>query len=167
MAEERDALIRAEGPDTCAAFFADPVQISAGVVLPPRTYFEKIQAVLREHDMLLVADEVACGFGRTGDMWGCDTYGLEPDMMVCAKALAASFMPISTLLVNDRIYEAMVVESEKVRMFAHGFTYGAHPVTTAVALETLKIYEEIGLLDRVRAIAPGFQRRFSALVDPI
>jgi len=162
-ADSLDALIRAEGPDTVAAFFAEPIMASGGVIVPPATYFEKIQAVLRRHDVLLVADEVICGFGRTGNMFGCETYGIQPDMIALAKQLSAGYLPISALLVTDEIYQAMVGESRKIGTFSHGFTYSGHPVAAAVALETLRIYEDDRILDHVRRVIPHFQRRLAAL----
>lgn len=164
LAAALDALICAEGPDTVAAFFAEPVMGAGGVIVPPATYFEKIQAVLRRHDVLLVADEVICGFGRTGNWWGSETYGLEPDILTTAKALSSAYLPISATLVSEPIYQACVAESEKIGVFGHGFTYSAHPVSAAVALEALKIYEERDILGHVRQVAPHFQaglRRFA------
>lgn len=162
MAQSLEDLILAEGPETCAAFFAEPVQGAGGVIVPPRTYFEKVQAILKKYEILFVADEVICGFGRTGNMWGCETYDLEPDMLTCAKALSGAYMPISALMVSEDLYEAMVEESEKIGVFGHGFTYSGHPVTAAVALETLKLYEERDILGHVRAVAPVFQERMAA-----
>jgi 4-aminobutyrate--pyruvate transaminase len=162
-AESLDALIQAEGADTVAAFFAEPLMASGGVIVPPATYFEKIQAVLRKHEVLLVADEVICGFGRTGNMFGCETYGMQPDMIALAKQLSAGYLPISALLVNDDIYQAMVDESRKIGTFSHGFTYSGHPVAAAVALETLRIYEDDRILDHVRRVTPYFQRRLARL----
>ncbi len=100
-ADELEKLIVAEGPDTVAAMFAEPVMGAGGVIVPPRTYFEKIQAVLRKYDVLLVADEVICGFGRTGNYWGTQTFGMEPDIITCAKALSSSYLPISAVMVNE------------------------------------------------------------------
>jgi len=156
-ADALEALIVKEGPDTVAAFFAEPVMASGGCILPPRGYFAKIQKVLRRYDVLLVADEVICGFGRTGNMFGSETYGLEPDMMTMAKQLSAAYLPISALMINEKIYRAMVCQSEKIGTFGHGFTYGGHPVSAAVALETLRIYEEDDILGHVRRVTPRFQ----------
>jgi 4-aminobutyrate---pyruvate transaminase len=156
-AQSLERLIEKEGPDTVAAFFAEPLMASGGCIVPPATYYEKIQDVLRKHDILLVADEVICGFGRTGNMFGSESFGMKPDIMTMAKQLSASYQPISALMINDRIYGAIRSESGKIGTFGHGFTYGGHPVATAVALETLKIYEERDILGHVRAIAPGFQ----------
>ena len=152
-----EKLIVEEGPDTIAAFFAEPVMGAGGVIVPPATYFEKIQAVLKKYDVLMLADEVICGFGRTGNMWGTQTYGMKPDMITCAKALSSSYIPIAALMISEPIYQAMVMESEKLGLFGHGSTYGGHPVAAAVALETLNIYEERDIVGRVRALGPRFQ----------
>ena len=162
-AESLEALILKEGPETVAAFFAEPVMGAGGVITPPKTYFEKIQKVLKKYDVLFVADEVICGFGRTGNMFATTTYALEPDMITIAKQLSAAYLPIAGLMISERIYRGMVTESEKVGIFAHGFTYGGHPVPAAVALETLKIYEERQIVSHVQRVAPQFQRRLQAL----
>lgn len=135
MANNLEAIILEKGPETIAAFFAEPVMVSGGVITPPKTYFEKVQAVLRKYDILLIADEVICGFGRTGNMFGSETYGLKPDMISCAKQLSAAYMPISALMINEKIADALVDQSRKIGTFSHGFTYGGHPVAAAVALE--------------------------------
>jgi len=163
MADNLEAMILAEGPETVAAFFAEPVMVSGGVIVPPAGYFEKIQAVLRRYDVLLVADEVICGFGRTGNMFGSETFGMQPDMISVAKQLSAAYMPISALMINERIAEALVDQSRKIGTFSHGFTYGGHPVAAAVALETLRIYEEDGIVDHVRSVSPRFQERLRRL----
>ncbi|MGT2473829.1 aspartate aminotransferase family protein [Paraburkholderia steynii] len=162
-AESLERLILEEGADTIAAFFAEPIMASGGVIVPPVTYFEKVQAVLKRHDILLVADEVICGFGRTGNMFGSQTFGMQPDMITMAKQLSAGYLPISALMVNERIYRGLVTESEKIGTFGHGFTYSGHPVCAAVALETLNIYEQDGILEHVRAVTPHFQERVAEL----
>jgi len=154
MAEALEKLILDEGPETVGAFFAEPVMGAGGAIVPPRTYFQKIQAVLRKYDVLFVADEVICGFGRTGNWWGSQTYGLKPDMLSCAKALSAAFQPISALLINEKIFQAMLAEGDKQGSFAHGYTYSGHPVATAVAREALKIYEETDIVGHVRKVGP-------------
>jgi 4-aminobutyrate--pyruvate transaminase len=154
MAANLEALILAEGPDTVAAFFGEPVQGGGGAITPPRTYWEKIQKVLKKYDVLLVADEVIAGFGRTGNMWGSETYGIQPDMISCAKALSAAYQPISALMISDKVYDAIESLSATNGTFGHGFTYGAHPVACAVALETLKIYEERDIVGQVRRVGP-------------
>ena len=164
MADNLDALIVEEGPETVAAFFAEPVMGAGGIILPPATYFEKIQAVLRKHDVLFVADEVICGFGRTGRMWGSETYAITPDILTMAKALSSGYLPISALMVSDEIYRGIAGESERQGVLGHGYTYSGHPVPAAVALETLDIYDEIDLIGRVRETSPRMQsgiRRFA------
>lgn len=157
-AEELEKLIVAEGPDTVAAMFAEPVMGAGGVIVPPRTYFEKIQEVLRRYDVLLVADEVICGFGRTGNYWGSQTFGVEPDLLTCAKALSSSYLPISAVLVNDKVFAALAEESHAIGTFGHGFTYSGHPVSAAVAIETLKIYDEVGLVDHASTVGAFLQQ---------
>ncbi len=165
LADTLEAQILQEGPETVAAFWCDPVQGGAGALPPPRGYFEKIQAVLKKYDVLMVADEVICGFGRTGAMWGCETYGMEPDMISCAKALSAAMQPVSAVLVNERVYQAVLQQSDKYGAFIHGFTYAGHPVCTSVALETLRIYEEMDLIGHVKSVEPVFLRELGALMD--
>lgn len=158
-----ETMILDEGPETVAAFFAEPVMGAGGVIVPPAGYFEKIQAVLKKYDVLFVADEVICGFGRTGNFWGSQTFGLKPDMMTCAKALSAAYLPISALMVSEPIFQAMARESEKIGIFGHGFTYGGHPVSASVALEALKIYEERDIVGHVRDVGPALQGGLRAL----
>ncbi|WP_426960106.1 aspartate aminotransferase family protein [Muricoccus radiodurans] len=165
LAEELEALILREGADTIAAFFAEPVMGTGGVLTPPATYFQKVQAVLRRHDILFVADEVICGFGRTGNWWGCQTYGLEPDMITCAKALSASYAPISAILLSESIYQAMKRNADQVGVFGHGFTYGGHPVAAAVALETLRIYEGDNLIEHAANVGGRLQEGLRRLAD--
>ena len=165
LADSLDQMIQAEGPDTVAAFIAEPVMGAGGVIVPPASYFDRIQPVLKKHDVLLIADEVICGFGRTGNMFGCETFSIKPDMMVLAKALSAGYAPISALLVSAEIYEAIADQSAEVGSFGHGFTYSAHPLCTAVALETLKIYEERDILARVRETAPLLQAGLKDFAD--
>jgi 4-aminobutyrate--pyruvate transaminase len=163
LAEELESLILAEGPETIAAFFAEPVMGAGGVLVPPAGYFEKIQPVLKRHDILLVADEVICGFGRTGRMFGSETFGLEPDMIAMAKGLSSGYLPISALAVNDEIYRVIAARSAEIGTFGHGFTYGGHPVSCAVALETLAIYRERDILAQVAQVAPALQEGLRAL----
>ncbi len=163
MAQDLENLILEEGPETVAAFFAEPVMGAGGGIVPPQTYFAKIQAVLRKYDVLFVADEVICGFGRTGNMWGSQTFDLQPDMISSAKALSAAMQPISALLINDKVYQGMLSESDKLGSFAHGSTYAGHPVAATVALETLKIYEEIDVVSRAREMGAILNERLKAL----
>ena len=163
LADNLEALILKEGPDTVAAFIAEPINGSGGVMVPPVGYFEKVQAILRKYDILFIVDEVICGFGRTGQMFGSDTFGLKPDMMTVAKGLSAAYQPISGLLLTDAIHDAMKAESRKIGAFAHGLTYAAHPVAAAVALEALKIYQERDIVAQVQAIEPHFFARLREL----
>jgi len=164
LADSLEQRILSEGPETVAALIGEPILGAGGVLLPPSTYWEKIQAVLKKYDVLLISDEVICGFGRTGNMWGTTTYGMKPDMITCAKALSSGYLPIAAIMISADIYAALVKESEKIGVFAHGFTSSGHPVTSAVALETLKIYDEMEVVSRVRKLAPRMQsglRRFA------
>ena len=165
MAEALDALIEREGPDTVAAFIAEPVQGSGGVIVPPKTYFEKVQAVLRRHDVLFIADEVITGFCRTGNFWGSQTFQLQPDIMTMAKALSSAYLPIGAVLINQKVYEAIRDNSGKIGVFGHGFTYSGHPVSAAVALEALAIYEERDILGHVRRVGPLLQQGLRRLAD--
>ena len=165
MAASLEQLILKEGPETVAAFWAEPVMGAGGAVIPPAGYFEKIQTVLQKYDILFVADEVICGFGRTGNMWGSQTFSLKPDMVSCAKALSAGLQPISALMLNERVFQGLMTQSDKVGHLAHGYTYAGHPVTTAVALETLKIYDEMDVVGHVRKVEPTFITEMTALED--
>jgi 4-aminobutyrate--pyruvate transaminase len=163
LADELDQLIVAEGPETVAAFIAEPVMGAGGVIVPPKGYFPKIQAVLRKHDVLLLADEVICGFGRTGNWFGSQTVGLEPDLMSVAKALSSGYYPISAVLISDRIYQAVADNSAKLGNFAHGFTQSGNPVGAAVAREAIRIYQERDIVGRVRRVGPRLQDGLRAL----
>ncbi len=163
LADQLEQLILAEGPETIAAFIAEPVMGAGGVIVPPATYFDKIQPVLKRYDIMFIADEVICGFGRTGSMFGTQTYNLQPDIITVAKALSSAYLPIAAVMISEPIYQAMVRQSEKIGTFGHGYTYSGHPVSAAVALETLKIYEERDIVSHVRTVAPHLQdglRRF-------
>lgn len=162
-AEELEKLILAEGPDTVAAFFAEPVMGAGGVIVPPAGYFDKIQTVLRKYDVLLVADEVITGFGRTGNMFGSETFGLRPDMLTVAKGLSSGYLPISALIVAGHVYQPVKDEAGRIGVFGHGFTYGGHPVPAAVALETLSIYAERDIVSHVRRVAPVLQEGLRSL----
>ncbi|KAL6554402.1 Gamma aminobutyrate transaminase 1, mitochondrial [Orobanche minor] len=162
LANNLENLILKEGPETIAAFIAEPVMGAGGVIPPPATYFEKIQAVVKKYDILFIADEVICAFGRTGTMFGCDKYGIKPDLVTLAKALSSAYMPIGAVLVSPEVYDVVHSQSNKLGVFSHGFTYSGHPVSCAVALETLKIYKERNILDQINKIAPKFQEGMKA-----
>ena len=156
MAAELEALIEKEGAQNIAAFFAEPVQGGGGALTPPRGYFDLIQPILKKHDILFVADEVICGFGRTGEMWGSLTYGIKPDILTCAKQLTAAYQPLSATLISAPIQEALLAGSRKNGSFGHGYTYGGHPVACAVAVETLNIYAERDMVGHVKKVSPAF-----------
>jgi 4-aminobutyrate--pyruvate transaminase len=165
LAAELETLILAEGADTVAAFIGEPLMGAGGVITPPRTYWEKIQAVCRRHDVLIVADEVITGFGRTGRMFGCETYDITPDIVVFSKALTSSYLPLSALVFSDAIYQALADNSAKLGVFAHGFTASGHPVATAVAMANLDIIEERGLVANAAELAPQFQKRLREFAE--
>ena len=164
LVDALEALIIDEGPETIAAFYTEPILAAGGVIVPPKGYFEGVQVLLRKYDILLVCDEVVSAFGRTGKMFGSTTMGLTPDLLVCAKALSSAYIPISALLVNQRVFDAIVRQSDEVGVFGVTLTYSGHPVAAAVALETLAIYEEKDIASRVGqledAFIGGLKRRF-------
>lgn len=165
LAENLEKLILREDPDTVAAFIAEPVMGAGGVIVPPRTYFEKIHTVLKKYDILFIDDEVICGFGRTGHTFGCEAFDFTPDTMSVAKSLSSAYLPVGAVLIPDYIYEAMLEESSKLGTFGHGFTYSGHPTCTAVALRNLELMEERNIFDHVREVMPRFQERLKVLGD--
>lgn len=165
MADDLENLILKEGPDTVAAFIAEPVMGAGGVIIPPVTYFEKVQKILKKYDILMIADEVICGFGRTGQMWGSQTYGIKPDILSCAKALSSAYLPIAAVMVSEDIFRGMVKQSEKHGAFAHGYTYSGHPVPAAVAMRTMELMEERNIIAHVQDMSSHFLKRFNALAD--
>lgn len=165
MAAELEEQILREGPDTVAAFIAEPVMGAGGVIIPPAGYFPKIQAVLDRYDVMLIADEVICGFGRVGEMFGSTALDMKPDTISVAKALSSAYQPIGAVMISEDMYEAMVSQSRKIGIFGHGFTYSGHPVAAAVALKTLEIYARDNIVEIARSRTPQFQRRLQALGD--
>jgi len=157
MAASLEKLILDEGPDTIAAMIGEPIMGAGGVIVPPATYWEKVQEVLKKYDVLLIADEVICGFHRTGNVFGSQTFSIKPNMMTMAKALSSSYVPISAVMMDEKVYSVIRDNSAKIGVFGHGYTYSGHPVSAAVALETLKIYDERDTLGHVRSVAPRFQ----------
>jgi len=165
LARNLEALIQREGPDTIAAMIAEPILGAGGVILPPDGYFDEITRVLEKHDIPLIDDEVITGFGRTGNWFGCGTYGFEPESMSIAKALSSAYLPISAVLLSPELSEIIEEESGKIGTFGHGFTYTGHPVASAVALKTIEIYLARDIVGHVRHVAPQFQKRLRALAD--
>ncbi|MEO0762301.1 MAG: aminotransferase class III-fold pyridoxal phosphate-dependent enzyme, partial [Pseudomonadota bacterium] len=152
LADELDATIEREGPDTVAAFFAEPVVGVGGVIPSPAGYCEAIMPVLEKHDVLLVADEVVTGFGRMGTDFGSDFYGIRPDMMTISKGLTSGYFPLAGSVVNERVWSVMAEGSSRYGPFAHGFTYAAHPLGAAVAMTNLDIIEREGLTANAAAM---------------
>lgn len=150
-----EKLIHEEGAHTIAAFFVEPVMAAGGIVIPPARYYEQLQILLKKHDILLVCDEVVTAFGRTGKMFGSTTMQLQPDLLVCAKALSSAYIPISALMICSRVYEAIERQSGELGLFGLTMTYSGHPVASAVALETLKIYDELHIVDHVQQVGPS------------
>ena len=162
-ANELEKTILKEGPGTVAAFFAEPIMGAGGVIIPPKLYFEKIQVILKKYDILMVADEVICGFGRTGEMWGSETFNIKPDIITAAKALSSAYLPISAVLLSDKIYKNVESQANELGIFGHGYTYSAHPVCAAVALKTQYLMKERNVLGNVKQLAPIFNSRINNL----
>ncbi len=152
LADNLEELILEEEPDTVAAFIAEPILGAGGVLVPPETYYAKIQEVLERYDILFVCDEVINGFGRTGNYWGAQTRNICPDIMTMAKGLTSAYLPMGAVLISDEIFQALVAQSEKLGIFGHGYTYTGHPVCASVALEAIRIYEDLRIVDRVRRV---------------
>jgi 4-aminobutyrate---pyruvate transaminase len=165
LAQELEELILREGPDTVAAFIAEPVMGAGGVLVPPKGYFEKIMAVCDAHDIFMISDEVICGFGRLGEWFGSPVVGYRPHSISVAKALTSAYMPVGAVMIPEIMYEALVTESKKLGTFGHGFTYSGHPVGAAVALKTLEIYRRDRIIEDAAAKSPRFQARLRALAD--
>ena len=156
-------MIEREGPETIAAFIAEPVMGAGGVIVPPKTYFEKVAKVCGKHDIYMISDEVICGFGRLGTPFGMQALGFKADGMSLAKALSSAYLPIAAVTVPEKMYGALVDESRKLGTFGHGFTYGGHPVAAAVALKTLEIYARDRVVEQAAAKTPHFQARLQKL----
>ncbi len=165
LAADLDAMIQREGPDTIAAMFVEAVMGAGGAMVPPRGYFEAITAVLDKYGIYLVDDEVICGFGRTGNAFGCQTYNYQPDSMSVAKALSSAYLPISAVLLSPELVEIIEEEATRIGGLWHAFTYSAHPVAAAVAVKTLEIYQRRDTFGHVRKVAPVFQARLKALAE--
>ncbi|MHB1986456.1 MAG: aminotransferase [Acidimicrobiales bacterium] len=159
LARELEELILAEGPETVAAFIAEPVQAAGGVIVPPAGYFEAIGAVLDRYDVLLIADEVVCGFGRLGHWFGTEAVGMKPDLITVAKGITSAYVPLSACLVSERVWEALADGGERFGVFGHGYTYSAHPLAAAAALKNLEIIARDGLVDQAAKRGEYLQHR--------
>jgi L-2,4-diaminobutyrate transaminase len=151
LADELEQLILAEGPDTVAAFVGEPLQGAGGVIVPPATYWTRIQEVLRRHDVLLICDEVICGFGRLGRWFGAEVFEIEPDLVTIAKGITSGYVPLSGCLVSEQVWGVLLEGSARLGAFAHGFTYTAHPLAAAAALANLDVLENDGLVEQAAA----------------
>lgn len=163
LARNLEELIIKEGPDTIAGMFAEPVQGAGGVIPPSEGYFEAIRPILRKYNIPLVADEVICGFGRTGDMWGSVKYNMEPDAIIASKCITAGYFPMGAIILSGDLSDELTRVSEEAEEFPHGFTAGGNPLGSAVALKSLEILETEGLLDNVKKVGPHFMKRLNKL----
>lgn len=161
-----EAMIVREGPETIAAFIAEPITGASGVIVPPEGYYEKVQAVLNKYGIMFWADEVITGFGRTGNDFGCNTMGIKsPDMMTFAKQLSSAYMPISASAIRRDMYDAMVDQSAAAGAFGHGYTYSGHPVACAVALKVLEIYQRDDIFAKAAVTGEYMQKRLAEFKD--
>jgi adenosylmethionine-8-amino-7-oxononanoate aminotransferase len=166
ITDNLENMIIREGPETIAAFIAEPITGASGVIVPPAGYYEKVQAILNKYDILFWADEVITGFGRTGNDFGCTTMNIEkPDMMTFAKQLSSAYYPISASLIRGDMYEAMIEPSAQVGVFGHGYTYSGHPVACATALKVLEIYEREKLFERAAKMGDYLQAKLKGFND--
>jgi adenosylmethionine-8-amino-7-oxononanoate aminotransferase len=165
LARELEERIVAEGPETVAAFIGEPLMAAGGVIEPPAGYWAAVQEVLDRYDVLLIADEVVCGFGRLGVPFGSDFYGLKPDFMTVAKAITSAYFPVSAAVVSDRVWEVFAAASAGHGPVSHGHTTSLHPVGAAAALANLDIFEREGLLHRAAEVGPRFQRALRDSVE--
>lgn len=165
LAQSLRELIEREGPDTIAAMIAEPVMGAGGVIIPPEGYFAAIQPILEEHDILLIADEVITGFGRTGNWWGSQTVGMRPQTISAAKQLTSAYAPLGAVMVPEDIYQAYVDHTSKLGTFGHGFTYGGHPLSCALGVKAIEIYQKRDIIGHVRNLVPVFEKRMKKLAD--
>jgi L-2,4-diaminobutyrate transaminase len=165
LAQQLEQLILAEGPDTVAAFIAEPIQAAGGVIVPPSAYFPAIQEVLRRHDVLMIADEVVTGFGRTGEQFGSQVFGIEPDLMTVAKGITSAYIPLSACLVSEKVWDVLSSGQDTYGLFQHGYTYSAHPLAAATALTNLDIIERDGLVAQAKSRGAYLHGRLHAAFD--
>ena len=150
------------GADKVAAFIGEPVQGAGGVIIPPKTYWPEIQRICKKYDVLLVTDEVICGFGRTGNWWGCETFGIEPDLMTFAKGVTSGYVPLGGVMVSDRVADVVIAHGE----FNHGYTYSGHPVAAAVAIANINLLRDEKIVEQVATVTgPYLKQKFEALID--
>ncbi len=166
-ASELERLVLDEDPDTVGAFIAEPVLGTGGIIPPPRGYWQRIQEVLRKYDILLIADEVVCGFGRVGAPFGCDLYAITPDLITLAKGLTAAYVPMSAVLVGPKVFKVLEAESSRVGAFSHGYTYSGHPIAAAAANAVLDIVEGEELACRAATVGTYLQEQLASRLSSI
>ena len=165
MAQELEDVIAREGADTIAGFFAEPVMGAGGVIPPSQGYFQAIQPILKKHGIPLIADEVICGFGRTGEVWGSITYDFVPDAIISSKNLTAGYFPMGAVILGPELTDKLQAASDAIEEFPHGFTASGHPVGCAVALKAIDVILNEGLMENVRALTPKFEAGLNWLLD--
>ena len=165
MAKELEDTIEREGPETIAGFFAEPVMGAGGVIPPSEGYFQAIQPILKRHNIPLIADEVICGFGRTGEVWGSETYGFVPDAIISSKNLTAGYFPMGAVILGPELSDRLHAASEKIEEFPHGFTASGHPVGAAIALSAIELILEEGLMENVRSLTPKFEAGLARIAE--
>ncbi|MEM6306477.1 MAG: aminotransferase class III-fold pyridoxal phosphate-dependent enzyme, partial [Pseudomonadota bacterium] len=165
LAQELEDMIDREGADTIAGFFAEPVMGAGGVIPPSDGYFQAIQPILKKHGIPLISDEVICGFGRTGAVWGCETYDFMPDAIISSKCLTAGYFPMGAVILGPELTDRLQWASNAIEEFPHGFTASGHPVGCAIALKAIDLILNDGLLDNCRAMIPAFEAGMKALAD--
>ncbi|MFD0915916.1 aminotransferase [Pseudahrensia aquimaris] len=165
LAQNLRDMIEREGGDTIAAMIAEPVMGAGGVIVPPKGYFEAIQPILDEHDILLISDEVINGFGRTGEWFGSQSHGMTPTTISVAKQMTSAYAPLGAVMIPEFMMDALKSQSEKIGTFGHGYTYGGHPLGCALGVKAIEIYQRMNICERVRSMTPLFERRLEALKD--
>jgi len=165
MAAELEARIIMEGPDTIAGFFAEPVMGAGGVIPPSKGYFQAVQTVLKRYGIPLISDEVICGFGRTGNTWGCETYDFMPDAIISSKNITAGFFPMGAVILGPDLADRIQAAAEAIEEFPHGFTASGHPVGCAIALKAIDVVMNEGLAENVRTLTPKFEAGMAYLAE--
>lgn len=165
LARELEETIQREGADTIAGFFAEPVMGAGGVIPPSKGYFQAIQPILKKYDIPMISDEVICGFGRTGNTWGCETYDFTPDAIISSKNLTAGLFPMGAVILGPELADRVQAAVEKIEEFPHGFTASGHPVGCAIALKAIDVVMNEGLAENVRRLAPRMESGLQAIMD--
>ncbi|MEO9944688.1 MAG: aminotransferase [Paraglaciecola sp.] len=160
-ANDLEEMILREGPETIGAFIGEPMLGTGGIIPPPENYWQEIQAVLKKHDILLIADEVVCGFGRLGANFGSHLYGMKPDLITVAKGLTSAYLPLSGVIVGDKVWDVLKQGSDKFGPFSHGYTYTAHPLCAAAGVANLKVLKELNLVNNAKVTGQYFNAKLN------